>query len=110
MKKTGILLVAFALLVVCFSGVACNNGALDSLRGVWFEAEVIEVYDGSILVSPVSDSDEAMSANLISVKTTDVKDLPNIEKGDIVRIKHSGEVAESYPAQIFKVYKIELVE
>ena len=110
MRKTGRLLIAFALLIVCFSGVACNNGAQKSLKGVWFEAEVIDVYDGSILVSPVSDSDEAMSADLISVKTSGIKDLPNIEKGDVVRIKHSGEVAESYPAQIFEVYKIELVE
>ncbi|MBE6548355.1 MAG: hypothetical protein E7667_05725 [Ruminococcaceae bacterium] len=111
MKKIGIFLVALMLLFCLFASVSCGKGSSIFERGVWFKAEVLEVYEGGqgILVACIAEDGQTVTNDLISVNLSDVKNLPDIKAGDIVKIRHSGEIAESYPAQIFEVYEIKVI-
>lgn len=77
----------------------------------YFNAEVIEVNEQSILVKPDTDSNEIKSADKISVSLNFISavPVPDFEVGDRVRIIYNGEIAESYPAQINKVFAVYLL-
>lgn len=81
-----------------------------------FEATVREKADHAILVEPDETSDEIKSSDLIWVNIDNITEEKSLEiirdlnVGDIVTISYSGGIAESYPAQIHKAYKIELVK
>ena len=77
----------------------------------YFNAEVLQVNERSILVKPDADSDEIKSADTISVSLDVVSTVPApiLKVGDRVRIVYNGEIAESYPAQISKVFAIYLL-
>lgn len=76
-----------------------------------FNAVVSEAGDKHLLVRPVEGESILRSADLISVsKTIEAeKTLPVIQEGDEVRIVYDGTVAESYPAQVHRVYDIQLI-
>ena len=88
MKK----LLAVLLLVFCLVG--CGGSVTDkpSISGT-----VVEVYENSILI----DSDGSPYYVSLSAEKPD-----NIAAGDEVTIYFDGNVAESYPMQIHKVYAI----
>ena len=70
-----------------------------------FEAKVLEIAgERAILVEPDESSNEAKSSDKISVG---VASSNMFEVGDRVRIYHNGEILESYPAQLSKVYRID---
>lgn len=74
---------------------------------------VVEETEGdSMLVRVDKDFDEASSSDLISVSLdVELKDsMTDFNVGDKVRIYYDGNIAESYPAQVNKVYAIILVE
>jgi len=73
---------------------------------------VDQVYEQSILVRVNEDEGEIKSSDLMSVSLdVELKDsMTYFEIGDEVRIYYDGSIAESYPAQINKVYAIILVE
>lgn len=76
-----------------------------------FTAVVTEVYDKEILVAVDKDQDEYKSSDKIIV-SLDVKlkdKLVSFKAGDKVRIFYDGNILESYPAQIRKVYAILLI-
>ncbi len=76
-----------------------------------FTAVVTEVYDKEILVTVDKDQDEYKSSDKIIV-SLDVKlkdKLVSFKAGDKVRIFYDGNILESYPAQIRKVYAILLI-
>lgn len=77
-----------------------------------FNAEVLEVNEKNILVKPDSDSNEIKSADKISVSLDVISDvpIPDLEVGDRVQVIYNGEIAESYPAQINKVFVIYLLD
>ncbi len=77
----------------------------------YFNAEVLEVNEKSILVKPDSDSNEIKSADKISVslEVTSTIPIPTIKVGDRVRVIYNGEIAETYPAQINKAFVIYLL-
>lgn len=70
-----------------------------------FEAEVLEIRDGALLVQTV-DSPKAPPYDELLI-STDVKDLPRLRMGDRIRICYDGEIAETSPARIRRVYSIE---
>jgi len=76
-----------------------------------FSGIVDEVYEQSILVRVNGDEDEINSSDLMSVSLdVTLKDsMTYFEIGDEVRIYYDGSIAESYPAQINKVYAIIIV-
>lgn len=90
----------------------------------YFNAEVLEVNEKSILVKPDPDSNEIKSADKISVSLDVISTIPvpTFKIGDRVRVIYNGEItitnastfsaifpAESYPAQINKVFAIYLL-
>ena len=92
MKK----ILAVLLLVFCLVG--CGQSVTDkpSISGT-----VVEVYENSILI----DSDGSPYYVSLSAEKTE-----NIAAGDEVTIYFDGNVAESYPMQIHKVYAITVDE
>ena len=77
----------------------------------YFNAEVLEVNDNSILVKPDAGSGEIKSADKIYVSLNVISTIPipTFKVGDRVRVIYNGEIAESYPAQINKVFVIYLL-
>lgn len=97
--------------------VSCNN--TEDREEVSFVATVIEINDSKLLVEPVEGSDELRSADKISVSTGQAKildsqdkeiSIENIVVGDRVEIVYDGTIAESYPAQIHRCYKVKVLE
>lgn len=73
-----------------------------------FKATVLEVYESSLLVEPLDGEAERNCCDKISVSGTTLPD--GVAVGDTVSITYGGEIAESYPAQIFDASSIVLVE
>lgn len=102
------------LIIALFSFNGCSRGSKVS-----FMANVLENNQTSILVEPLKDSNEIKSSDKISVSVVDTVLLNNkgekigisgIEAGKQVKITYNGQIAESYPAQIHKCYKIQLID
>lgn len=100
-----------SMLVSCKPDYSEPSGQVSNKK-YYFHAIVLDVYDRSIMVSPVDGAAEGNSSDLISVSLTlkSGEVVGGIEKGDKVRIVYSGEIMESYPAQIAGVYEIAVVE
>lgn len=75
-----------------------------------FQAEILEIHEGYYLVEPVEGSWERSSADRIEVPIRNAAPSPEPEVGDIIEIEYSGDILESYPAQIANVYGIKVVE
>ena len=74
-----------------------------------FQAEILEIHDGHYLVKPVEGSWELNSADRIVVPISNAHPSPEPEIGNVIEIEYSGEILESYPAQIADVYGIKLI-
>ena len=83
-------------------------------RRFWFDAIVLKVTDGSLLVMPYGGTSEYRSAGeagvYVSTRLAEEGSVPAIKNGDTVRITYDGLIAETYPTQIFTVYSIEKIE
>ena len=84
-----------------------------------FIGEVLEVYEGSILVAVDEAEEEFKSSDKINVslgvKVKDNATSLNIEAnkvkvGDKVRVFYDGTILETYPAKLNTVYAIILIE
>ena len=75
-----------------------------------FQAKVLEVDDGCVLVEPLEGEDELRCSDRIYVFFGDLKNIPEIKVGDILQIQYDGTIRESYPAQIGPAYVIEVIE
>ena len=73
-------------------------------------ASILEIHDGYYLVEPVEGSWELSSADRIEVPIRNAHPSPEPEVGDIIEIEYSGEILETYPAQIADVYGIRVVK
>ena len=71
-------------------------------------AKIIEVHDGYFLVEPVEGSWELNSASRIEVPIRNMSPSPEPQVGDILNIEYDGEIMETYPAKLNKVYHIAL--
>ena len=75
----------------------------------WFDATVVSIHSGTILVEAHAESFEGNCSSdqiYVSTKLYLGTQLENFSVGDAVRITYNGMIAESYPAQIFTVYDI----
>ena len=75
---------------------------------VSFEAEVLEIRDDELLVR-IPDGPHSPPCEEVIVQT-DVKNLPELCMGDWVRVCYNGELTETSPARIRKVYSVEQLE
>lgn len=102
-----ILFLVISLLAGCSKKMDMNNVKNEPN----FSGIVEEISENSILVKVNETEDEFQSSDLISVSLdAELKDsVTNFNIGDEVRIYYDGNIAESYPAQINKVYAITLI-
>ncbi len=75
-----------------------------------FQAEILEIHGGHYLVKPVEGSWELNSADRIEVPDRNAHPSPEPEIGDVIEIEYSGEILETYPAQIADVYGIKIIK
>ena len=109
MKK---LLFCLVITLILITGCSKQMNMNNILNEPNFAGIVIKVNEQSILVEVNEDEDEISSSDLMSVSLDVELDDSNIDFniGDEVRIYYDGTIAESYPAQINKVYAIMLVD
>ncbi len=86
------------------------NVSSQPIKSEYFDAKVLEVNNGTVLVEPFEGSSERKSASRIwvSTKTTSSVPPPDFYEGLYVRIVYDGMIQETYPAQINNVYAIYL--
>lgn len=82
---------------------------------VAFNATVLEVYEGgSVLVEPFSEEEAILrSADRITFGKNSLvsgADMPELAAGDTIRVTFDGTIAESYPAQLMRVYAVDVVD
>ena len=71
-------------------------------------AKILEVHDDYFLVEPVKGSWELSSASKIEVPIRNMSPSPEPQVGDILNIEYDGQILETYPARINKVYHLAL--
>ena len=80
----------------------------------WFDAVVLEVSEGNLLVMPYAETNEYRAAGeagiYVSRRNAEYGSISPIDVGDTVRITYDGLIAETYPVQILTVYSIDKIE
>ncbi|MBQ5765567.1 MAG: DUF3221 domain-containing protein [Clostridia bacterium] len=109
MKKSIKILVAVLVLIALNATtvfVICGCNDTENLNPS-FTATVLET-EPKLLVTPDADTNEAKSSDKIYVSTNLISKnpLPELSVGQKIKIVYSGEIAESYPAQIINVFAI----
>ena len=98
-----ILLVALIVPVLVFKITAGNskenNEGNENKEEHTFTATVIEINGDSVMVQPVEGEDELNSSDKIIFSVKDFDDI-GAEVGSVVQVTYTGEIMESYPAQI----------
>ena len=75
-----------------------------------FQAKILEIHGSHYLVKPVEGSWELNSADRMEVPIRNAHPSPEPEIGDVIEIEYSGEILETYPAQIADVYGIKIIK
>lgn len=88
-----------------------GGGAAAEQTSFAFDAKVLDVYkDGkSVLVEPLEGTDERKSSDKIRVSVDDmglVGKASELKKGTKLRIIYDGQIMETYPAELGKVYAV----
>ncbi len=78
----------------------------DVSSAVKFQAKVLEVHDRTLLVKPLEGSPELDSSDLFDISSEYLTNSSQVDVGAIVEISYNGEIMESYPAQLGKIYQI----
>ena len=86
------------------------GATMDKVAAVTFRAEVLELYDGMVLVEPLEGEREPLSADKFHISLQHLKDLPEIQVGDIVEIMYDGLIQETYPCRITGTFSIKVLE
>ena len=85
--------------------ITITNVPSDSVQ---FAATVIEVHDTYLLVAPEGGAEES-SADKIEISLKDRESWPIPQIGDSVLVVYDGNIQETYPARITKVYRVEIM-
>ena len=95
MKKTAFLLSVFLVLSISAS---CTQGktGIDERS---FSATIIEISGNTVTVEPLEGEDILRYADRVTFTNNDLDEI-NASAGDTVNILYTGEVRESYPAQV----------
>ncbi len=87
--------------------LSMNLDDKDIIAKAYFYGRVVEIYDGSCLLTVTDTGNQQFGVgNKVVVHTLSV-DCPEYAVGDYLRIVFDGTIAESYPPQIFRVYEIQ---
>lgn len=85
------------------------SGCGDAKDQYTFKGTVLEINENSILMEPLEGEGILKSSDRISIGIKDIELPENLLGGDIVEVTYSGEVMESYPAQISDIISIKIV-
>ena len=97
MKK---LFIFIAALFAMFSAAGCETGQKNTVQA--FKAEIIEIKDGMVLTEPLAGEAVLASSGRISFSKDGLSDI-SAKEGDIVEVKYTGDIKESYPASVTAV-------
>ena len=97
------------LVLLCVLSLAACKAAPEEEDVHSFEATVLEVHDTYLLVEPGEDTWERSSSDKIEVSLHDKTSWPIPQVGDTVNVFYNGELMETYPARVGKVYRVEIV-
>lgn len=75
----------------------------------YFHAKVLEVHDDYLLVEPLADSNESKSADKIEIALKEKEAWPIPAVDDLVKVVYDGNIMETYPARLGKVYRVEIL-
>ena len=103
MKRIIAVVFAFLFLVTF---VSCGEDGNDIINQAYFRGKVIEKYEKSCLLEVVDTGNQSIALGDKIVVKMDIDKCPQYEVGDYLRIVYGGEMALSYPPQIFDVYAI----
>lgn len=113
MKKQLLLILTMSLILLA-AACGTSSGGKESKAGgdetATFQAAILEIQDGYYLVEPAEGSAELNSGDQIAIPMINMEPSPEPEVGDVLEIEYDGSIAESYPAQITKVYSIRVAE
>ena len=104
MKRYWIVLLA---LLCILSLTACKAASKEDVHS--FGATVLEVHDAYLLVEPAEGTWERTSADKIEVSLQGKTSWPIPQVGDTVNVFYNGELMETYPARVGKLYRVEIV-
>ena len=90
-------------------GKTDSEGNLIEIQEFSFRATVLEVNENFLLVEPSQDCPERNSADKIELPLQDKTSWPMPQVGDTVDVFYNGELMETYPARIGKLYRVEIV-
>ncbi|MEI3612145.1 hypothetical protein [Pseudogracilibacillus sp. SO30301A] len=115
--------IVLSSLGIVFLLAACTQSQVNNqdndLDESTFEAQILEVHEKYLMVTPNDGEAELSSADQISVSTIEASlmdkegntiSMNDFEEGMQVEIMYDGMLAESYPAQILNCYEIRMVE
>ena len=108
MKQISIICVCLALLIAsvgCKAKLSAEAGETDSV----FQATIIEIKDGAMLVKPVNGCPEAKRADFISVIIQHIPSSPEPKVGDVIEITYNGIMTEENPPSPCGVETIKVV-
>lgn len=88
-----------AVLAVFLLTAGCGRAAGSTGDERSFQAKILEISDGSVLVEALEGEEVRNSSDQFSFGTADLDDI-GAETGDVVHILFTGGIMESYPAQI----------
>lgn len=104
--------------VYSFALVGCSSNRTTEVTAKqhFFEATVLSVNTGSLLVEPNEETAERNSSDQIEIRTSHIGEensilyLGEAAIGDKIQIGYLDDIKESYPAQINEVFQISLIE
>ena len=79
-------------------------------RRATFRATVTAVENGGLLVTPVEGSAELRSSDCFSIGLPKMPAAPEPQVGDTLEITYNGDICETYPATLGKIYTVRVVE
>ena len=85
--------------ILCLSAAACAPQEQIHEGQLEFTATVLEISGNTVLVEPLEGESERLSADKISFSKANLEQIGAIV-GSVVEIGYTGEIMESYPAQI----------
>ena len=105
-------LIALQLSLLLLAGCSSQMTLKDAEKEPNFSGVVTKVTEHTILVRVGPEEDEYRSSDLLMVSLlTEIEgDGRTFQVGDEVRVYYDGMIAETYPAQINRVYAVTLIE
>ena len=111
MKK---IMILFLSLLMALSVVGCKASPqagqnTEDPKDAVFQATIVEIKDGTMLVEPMEGYPEANYADIISVVIQHMPSSPEPIVGDVVAITYNGIMAEENPPSPEGIVKIEVI-